>query len=1269
MASLFISHSREDDELAKRLADLLSQHRYTAFLDHDPHEGIPGGRKWEDELFSKLRSSQAVIFLSTAQSIGSPWCFAELVVARSIHKPIVPLSVEDAHLDLLDDLQWIPWDEGETARERLRLALESLEIEALPYDPSRPPYPGLEAFGEDDAGIFFGRKPEVVTLMEYLDPPQALEPKRFVAVTGASGSGKSSLVQAGLIPRLRLTGRWVVLRPMLPLDGPFEELARALQLQAGSQDQTEEIYRRIKDNPKAFADLANDLRATLPTRNGKVLLIIDQAEELVRIGEAGRDFLDFLADALSASRRLWVVITIRSESISAVLGHPKIADLIGPTMVLGPLHPSRLVEVVKRPGDRAGVQFEERIVERMVAETEGGDALPLLAYTLRQLYERSLPRKVINEDLYDQIGGVLGALKDRADRLLEAFEQQDKAELVLPTLVQLVELNLEGEATRRRVALAEFGADEQRILYAFVEQRLLKTSQASDGSVTVEAVHEALFRAWTPLAEAVKRSEDELRTRSELDRLAREWDLRGRLNSYLITEDRLERARRFLAGSPRARADVGLIVEYVERSEAYQEEREEQMRRLSGEVRSRTLQARLRAQAEEAERILDIRPVQSLALAIRAAGLNLQEMPEEILGAVRSSLRHAVEGARERNVLAAHAATVTSVATSPNGSLIASAGNDATLRLWDGEGNEVGRPLEGHTDRVLAVAFSPDGRGILSGGADGSLRLWNLDGEQLWEASGHGDAVTSLGFSRDGRWIVSGSDDRTLRLWDPHGEPIGAPLEGHREFVSSLAISPDGRIVASAGGDGIVLLWERNTCRLLHELAYGEEVVVTSLALSPDGERLLCGGSDGEARFFDLRGSVLARLEGHEDWVSAVAFAQGGERVVTASADRTLRLWDLEGAPVCPPLRGHEGIVTTVALTADGEVIVSGSADGTVRLWDAEGLLLSRFRGHTSDANGVTFARGGRVFATVGADRKLCLWDLGGTRIAEREEHGNFIHAVASSLSGDRLASGDADGRLVVWDGRGRLLAGPLPAHRGPISSVAFSPEGTALASGGADGVVRLWNLDGRQAGSLEGHGGAVYAVDFAPDGMTLASGGADGTVRLWDLRGAPPLLIQASADSVFAVAFSPDGTTVASGGTDGVVRLWDLEGKPAGSLEGHSGAVYSVDFAPDGTTLASSGADGTVRLWDLKGIQVGPEMRGLDGAIACVRFNPDGEVLAAAGASGRIAVWRASDWRSWLELACRRLQHHPAFRDPEDEIDREACDTCNRQVFQDAQT
>lgn len=1250
MASLFISHSSADDEPANRLGDRLQEARHASlFLDHDVGAGIAPGRRWEDELYTNLRSCDAVIFLATERSITSPWCFAELVVARSIGKPIVPIGVGGARLRLLEDVQWIDWEQEEPGWPRLWRWLDELDIEALPpLDPNRPPYPGLDAFDQLDARVFFGRSAEIRDVIELLSPPHAREPKRLVAVTGPSGSGKSSLVRAGVVPRLRGSGDWVVVPPFIPGERPLVELAVAMAkalTEAGRPIEWRDVLESVTGDPAELANFAVDLVGTLSSSRGRVLIVVDQAEELLRLGEESLlQFLQLVASSLEASSSLWAVITIRPEFLANFLAQPPIVDFQPPTKVVLPLDASRLPEVIKRPAQQAGLEIADEIVDRMIHETEGGDALPLLAYTLRQLYERAGPAKRITSELYEAVGGVHGALKNQADKMLADLTEVAAEDEVVATLLQLVTLTLEGQPTRRRVPWDAFDDTRKKIIGSFIDARLLKSCQGADGSTLVETTHEALFRVWTPLATAIMESEEQLRLRSELDQLAREWVARGRRDSYLIGGDRLQRALDFRAAE-QSGADLGPIPEYLDRSKAYEEMLEAQ-----------SLRAELATRADEVHDLFEVRPVEGLVAGIAALARNQRDMPDHIFSSVQDAIRAGIDQARERNVLSGHTATVNSVSMTADGQALASAGNDGTVRLWRPDGTPLGPTQGGHGDRVLAVALSPDGHSVASGSADGWVRLGGVGGDELWEVRGHVDAVTFVSFSDDGRELLTAGDDGIVRRWDTNGNAVDEPFEACADTGLTLTLSQASGQMAAVCGDGKVWVWEKGGVRLLRTIDSGWEVVHTCVALSPEGTLLALGGADGEVRVFGPEASLVGRFKAHGAWVSAVAFSPDGSMIATGGADETVKLWRVDGVPLGPVLHGHTDVVTALSFSTEGDVIVTGAADATVRLWDSHGLLLRAVRAHRSDANGVAFVGLGDVVATAGADRRLCLWDQRGQLLqSPQPAHQNFVRTVAASPDGATVATGDADGLLVLWDRQGRSSV-VKKAHQRELWSTAFSPDGLTIATAGGDHAVRLWDGTGELVRTIDTGAREVSALAFA-DEATVAMAGGDGVVRLVDREGGVIRSLDAEVPHLYSVAVAADGA-VAATGVNGSARLWLPDGLLV-SLQGHRGSVLCVAFSPDGETVATSGADGTVRLWNRRGNQLGPAMKTSGSPVGSVAFSPDGEMLASVNAEGMLVLWRAGTWQAWLDVACDRLRHHPVVCDPQNEVQREASQYC----------
>jgi MinD-like ATPase involved in chromosome partitioning or flagellar assembly len=418
------------------------------------------------------------------------------------------------------------------------------------WDPRRSPYPGLQSFTPEDAAVYFGREREAARLVQLLSPTLQDRGGRFVAVVGPSGSGKSSLLYAGLVPRLaREPHRWLVVPPLQPGSRPIARLAASLAVAFSARSaarRTDDVIRVLEHGSAGLIQLVRELAEVTGEGTGppRVLVVIDQAEELLtRTGPGEQQaFLRTLTESLHADSPLWVVAALRSEFLSTTPDRAGFAEAIDDTMIIEPLSRSRMAEVIVRPAQRVGLEFAPGLVERMVEDTAGGDALPLLSYTLRELYERAHGAKRITAADYDALGGVVGALRGRADLLADELRRLGLGSLVMPTLLQLVTVASGEQPMRRRAQRNKFTRDEQVVVDAFVDASLLVTDlDPADpgGGAVVEVAHEALLRQWPPLREAIESTFDLLRLRAEVERLSADWQLGGRDESYLVRGGRL----------------------------------------------------------------------------------------------------------------------------------------------------------------------------------------------------------------------------------------------------------------------------------------------------------------------------------------------------------------------------------------------------------------------------------------------------------------------------------------------------------------------------------------------------------------------------------------------------------------------------------------------------------------------------------------------------------------------------------------------------------
>ena len=574
-----------------------------------------------------------------------------------------------------------------------------------------------------------------------------------------------------------------------------------------------------------------------------------------------------------------------------------------------------------------------------------------------------------------------------------------------------------------------------------------------------------------------------------------------------------------------------------------------------------------------------------------------------------------------------HKGAIRGVAFSPDGTRIASASDDKTVKLWDAATGRETATLTGHAEFVASIAFSPDGAQIASGG-DKTVKLWDAaTGRETASLTGHKGEVTCVTISPDGKRIASASGDKTVKLWDiASGQQI-TTLTGHKDAVMGVAFSPDGETIATASWDYTAKLWDAATGRVAATLV-GHRQRVVGVAFSPDGATVASTSWDKTVKLWDVAsGQTTATLNGHKESVVDVAFSPDGTRIATASVDRTVKIWDAATANETATLIGHTAMVLGVAFSPSGARIASVSEDKTVKLWDvASGRQATTLTGHKSSVWGVAFNPVRKRVASASFDKTVKLWDVdSGRQTGTLTGHKHRVDFVAFSPDGTTIASASWDSTVKLWDASsGRNLA-TLTGHKGRIQSVAFSPDGGTVASASADKTVRLWDVaTGRETATLAMQTN-VYFATFSPDGTRIAAS-SPSTVTLWDVATRrQTATLTGHTDDVFCVAFGPNGNRLASASNDNTVKLWDVaEGREIATLTGHTHFVMGVAFSPDGTRIASASSDETVKLWDVATGRETATFTGHKGPVRTVAFSPGGRVIASGGFDGTVKLWDA---------------------------------------------
>lgn len=1066
------------------------------------------------------------------------------------------------------------------------------------WDPQDTPYPGLAAFGRSEAAVFFGREEEVAQIVRRLNTSTPDPQERFVCVTGTSGSGKSSLVHAGVLPRL-LRSRWTVLPMIVPDAEPLQHLAHSLT-QADGPDR-DAVVRRLRAGDVVGVRRPRTPGGVLP---GRTLLVIDQLEELITYSsEADREtFLASVFAALADDRRLWVIATLRVEFLQDFLsfGQPQ---LFSSPMALGAMSTAELVAAVEQPARLAGVTFEPGLVAHIVDDTGTADALPLLAYLLRELYLSIGESRLATKESYLSLGGVAGALARQADEVFATVVEQHGADTVLAVLLRLVGMEA-GEPVKRRVPLAGLSEQEREILRPFDKARLLVVTQV-DAVPMVQVAHEALFRQWPPLHQQVTVRAERLNSRSELERWAADWRSSGHSPDYLLTGERLGLARRWLTGLEAA-------------GEATAD-----MRELVTASRSRD-RAFLHQVSESVGQYVLANAERDPELGTLLAATVLAECPPTAT-AVRAMMA-ALAHNHTQAVLTGHTAGVRAIAWSPDGAWIATGSMDGTARIWNAASGVSAVLLDGHASGVGAVNWSPDSRQVATASRDCTARVWDaVTGDTVTVLTEFTDIVRDVAWSPDGSSLAVCSRDRRILLFDTASWRQTAELSGHRNEIYRLVWSPDGTRLLSASYDRTCLVWNVETGhpeRVLERsknraapvswtqdgtfLVSGEERIkvldsgtgqlrrlfpepnelITDLRCSPRGDSFAVSsrGPAVHIRALD-HGGELARLCGHTDRVQALAWSPGGDRIATSAEDGTARIWTLgTHSTELRQMGDHPAPVIGVDTSPDGGHVAGGSGH-EVRIWHTDtGGFVTTLTGHTAGVNGLRWHPDGRRLASCADDNTVRIWHP----FTSDEHHTLFtgqetIEAVAWSPDGARLAIAGRDNRATVLDATTGVELGRYGEHSQWVCALAWSPTATMLATGSDDHTAQIWDVAGqRLVHHLTGHQSWVDAVAWSPDGTRLATSSADWTVRIWDTATGTLLHLLKGHDArVRGLAWAPDGNRIATGSDDRTVRLWNPSRGGEGRVIGiHRDRCTSVAWLPDSRRVVSAAEDRTIRLW-----------------------------------------------------------------------------------------
>jgi WD40 repeat protein len=1177
-------------------------------------------------------------------------------------------------LDFTDRAQW---DSGAT---HLRARLQTTEptVEQIPC-----PYPGMRPFTANEANWFFGRNKEIDDLIGRLDHQE-----REIYVIGPSGSGKSSLVQAGLLHELdagtsRL-GRSFVVRTMRPGERPTDRLAHALEGDLATPEAT------------ISALVARHLPAQ------RALVFVDQLEELFTLADAAeRQRFVATLRALRVEPRCYLLLAFRADFYGALMESALWPDLAGrmSRVEIAPLRGTALVQAITAPARQVGVYLEARLCDRLVVDAaDEPGVLPHVQETLRLLWDQRRQRFLGLADyeaLGDGASGLHMAIARHADATMRAFSVAQQT-IAYRLLLRLVSFG-EGRADTRRQqkvqalrSAADDGAEFLRVLQRLVNERLVTVDgdEAADDALT-DLSHEALITAWPEFQKRISSRRADEQRRRRLEAKVGEWIERGRGKWSLLDLVELSEAEQWMqSDAARELGYASELLSLVKASRGEIESVERQRRRqafravavfavLAVLVATSILGFVAWRQWQEAQRRLGMNylyqgqalvfgghpmqalpyfaaakteaietPIPSMLLAQASRSLPLvtfvgHGLPVKEATVSRNGTREATKcqekTERRWGTSAGRPMTpafvprgIVNVAVfSPDGTRLVTASNDQTARIWDvSTGIPITLPLE-HECAVAAAAFSPDGMHVVTASNDQTARVWNAwTGRPMIPPLGHRGIVYAAAFSPDGRRVVTASEDKTARVWDAStGKPVTPPLV-HQDEVYVAAFAPDGTRVVTASKDRTARVWDVSTGKpVTPPLAH--QGVVNTAAFSPDGTRVVTASFDQTARVWDAStGTPLTAPLAHQGFVYAATFSPDGRRVVTASGDQTARIWDAStGRPLTKSLV-HQGQVNAAAFSPDGRHVVTASQDKTARVWDvATGKPVTPPLEHQDRVSAAVFNPDGTRIVTASDDKMARVWDASTGPVTPPLEHQGFVYAAAFSPDGTRVVTASFDETARVWDASTGTPVTPPLEHQGFVFTAAFNPDGTRVVTASEDQTAQVWDAStGVPVTPPLEHQGQVNAAAFSPDGTRVVTASFDKTARVWDATTGKPVTPPLEHQSfVLTAAFSPDGThVVTSSGM--TARVWDAStGKPVTPPLGHQDVINAATFSPDGTRVVTASFDRTARIWDVAtGKPMTPPLEH-QGLVYAASFSPDGTRVVTASDDKTARVWDAT--------------------------------------------
>lgn len=1105
------------------------------------------------------------------------------------------------------------------------------------------PYMGLNAFTEQDSLYFHGREALIQEIVHHISN------QPFLALVGASGSGKSSVIQAGVIPVLRQgkqipdSQNWVI-RKMRPGVNPLMSLAQVLGENNQSQmklsaEQIEGIVYQGSENFVYWLRLCPE---------PMLVLVIDQFEEIFTLasGKERKEFLKLIFAALEfAPDRFKVVITLRADFIAACLEQEKLAIALRNYTILVPPHLSldNYRRVIVNPAQQVGLQIEPELVEVLLRELNHSVAdLPLLEFVLEQLWQYRVNGRLTLDAYQEKLGGIQGALERSSQAVYDSLNPQMQAcaKWIFLALTQLGEGT---EDTRRRVykselIVAKYPADlvektlkvltDAKLVVMGVEDKEKVTGMGKGVSenhhhnlfnshqVTVEVAHEILIRHWSTLRWWLEENRSRLRVQRQIEESAQLWLENNCCPDFLLQGVRLAEAE-------------DIYINYTD------ELATDTQKFIAACLEARQLQ---QLQVKRRLRMTQIAVVVMGSLGLIACGLAgfaYQQSQKTKLEEIKT-LNSLAE-----NYLLSHKQLDGLVTAMKAAKKIRSQVNwwgwdkvnrmEAQLRTEKNLNQAVvdimeSNRLSGHNSLVMSAKFSQDGQTIATTSADKTIKIWQANGKLLKTLVGHQDTVNDVDFSPDGQLIASGSEDNTIKLWRPDGTLITS-INAHSAPILAVKFTQNGEELISASRDLSLKFWNQQGqhLRTLSAENLGITDIPQAFHLTADGTTLILAMPKGEIIFVNMQGEKIQTFQlPQQDMdenakISAIAFSPNRQTLAVANTQGKVLILDRDGK-VLYRFQDHSAKVTRLTYSPNSQILVSSSTDNTIKIWGLDGTLLQTLAGHGRTINYVAFSPDGQTFVSASDDKTVRLWQLNNIIPLSLRGHERDVVDIAFSPDGKYFISASADGTLILWHKSGKILR-KFTGHQQEINKVVFSPDQQTIASVSVDNTIKLWRPNGNLIKTIPLETDWYSNLTFSPDGKTLVYSNTDNTIKLWHQTTNKIHTLSGHSYWVTSLSYSPDGQIMASASADQTIKLWNPQGNLIKTIPAHDALIWHVIFSPAGNLLASASHDGKIKLWSRNGELI-RTINAHNHEVNKISFSPNGEYIASASDDQTIKVW-----------------------------------------------